>query len=445
MSLFRRTQPKIFGVVDVGSTSIKAILFEVSRDGPAADGAHARQLVPLPALPHTQPHDTSGTVYQRYLASTTGNIGSATPQLRERDTAVRPIEKFTWDLPESYSGVRLARKIREGVFRMIQRLQELPTQIIVAVGPMMGEMALRTWRMAPGPGGRMLTRRDIRAYYRELFAKETDLRRAVIAAPVEVLINGYPLALRSRGAGDDILPRGRAEEIVFRTLSLYMPVESGAALAEIKNTLGGVPIEFIPLPVVYTEAVVQGLNVADCLLIDVGGNDTSILSIRDRRFSHAGFIPLGTRRLAEYLARNKDLTVREAEKAMRLPVGVLSKGESPAAGGLRLARQSDNALSGAIRQWKQSIATALDAFAYAGPVSPDIMLTGGGAHIAELRAAVQAGGWLGNASYGDVPRLRILEGHTFFSGDTLGGYLQGPEDAGLGALAVYAASREPVF
>lgn len=419
MPLFRRTQPKIFGVVDVGSASIKAMLFDVS----------------LPTLPLVERAIPAG---QR--------PDSVLPRQNSISAAVRPIEKFTWDLPESYSGVRLARKIREGVFRMVQRLQEMPTEIIVAVGPMMGEISLRTWRMAPGPGGRMLTRGDIRAYYRDLFAKQTDLRRAVITVPLEVLINGYPLAPRSRGAGDDILPRGRAEEIVFRTMSLHMPVESGAALAEIKNTLGGVPIEFIPLSIAYTEAIVRGLDVADCFVIDVGGNDTSMLSIRGKQFSHAGFTPFGTRRLAEYLARNKDLTVREAEKAMRLHGDVLPPKEVPSVGdGSKPMRQSDGALSVAIRQWKQSITAALEGFAYSGPVSPDIMLTGGGAHIPELRAAVQAGDWLGTASYGDVPRLRILEGHTFFSGDTLGGYLQGPEDAGLGALAVYAAGREPVF
>ncbi|TSD04614.1 MAG: hypothetical protein Greene071436_109, partial [Parcubacteria group bacterium Greene0714_36] len=183
-----------------------------------------------------------------------------------------------------------------------------------------------------------------------------------------------------------------------------MPVESGAMFVEIKNSLGGVPVEFVPLAVVYKNAITEHLALQDCFVVDIGENETTLLSLRDGRFSHAAFIPLGARRITAPLPK----------------------------------------LSGAA-QWKKSFVSAIESFAAAGPLPADLLLTGGGAYIPEIRAALLAPDWMAGVSYAAAPRLRVLEGNTFFGGDTVGGYLQGAEDAGLAALAVYAGARHPVF
>ena len=149
----------------------------------------------------------------------------------------------------------------------------------------------------------MLTRRDIRAYYHKLFTENTDLRRAMIAAPVEVLVNGYPIVWKGGSAAEDVLPRKDVAEIAFRTLALYMPVASGATFAEIKNSLGGMPIEFIPLVVAEKDAVAGALGARDAFVIDVGGDETTLLAIRGGRFAHAAFVPYGVRRFTEALGK----------------------------------------------------------------------------------------------------------------------------------------------
>ncbi len=401
MPLFHPQKQRVCGVVDVGSDAIKALLFELPQENTGASPAQTLALVP------------------------------------------RPIEKFVWELPEQYSGVRLARKIRECVFRMVQHIHEVPERILVALGPTVAESGLRTWRVGAGAGGRMFTRRDIRALYHDLFTSQNDLRRAVIAAPVDVLVNGYPLSWPSRNGreqSDSILPHAQVKEVVFRTLSMHMTVENGATFAEIKNALGGMPIEFIPLAVAYKEAVVRGLGVRDTLVVDVGGAETTVLSIRDGRFAHVGFMPLGTRRFAEHLVKKGGQSFRDAQKTMRA-YAVLAP-----------VRQKDKAEQGiavvsasAARQWKRSFVSALDSFFSAGPIPETLLLTGGGAYIPELRSALLADDWMGNVSYARVPKLRVLDASGFFGGNTLGGHVDGPEDAGLAALAVYAMAHQPLF
>lgn len=435
MSLFRKKKPRVYGVMDVGSDAIKALIFERPGAAPRTNGDTAGAMVP------------------------------------------RPIEKFVWDLPDQYTGTRLVRKIREGVLRMTQGLEKVPEQIFIAVGPTVAECALRTWRAVPDPGagGTILTRRDIRTMYHDLFAQQTDRRRAVITVPVELQINGYPLAWQENWFSDAVLPRARVREVAFRTLSLFMPVDSGALFAEIQQALGGMPIEFIPLAAAYTEAIVAGLGVRDAFVADIGGNETALLLVRHGRLAYAAFIPYGTRRAAETLARKMKCSFRESQAVLRhyaagLPgssprpsrprqyVGAENAGaaahiaEEPLPGAPE--HDADNgkapespaaALEAAAERWKALFVHALDSFAAAGPLPPDLFLTGGAARFQEFRAAVQAPDWMGTVSYAAAPTLRILDGASFFGGNTLGGYLQGPEDAGLAALVVYATAHRPLF
>lgn len=415
MQIFQRTKQRIFGVVDVGSDTIKAMLFSVS----------------LPKLP----------LVERAVPAGQGPAGVVL-QHDSISAAVRPIEKFVWELPESYTGVRLVRKIREGVFRMVQRLEEVPEQILIAIGPTVAECALSTWRVPPGAGGKILMRRDIRAYYHDLFARETDLRRAVIVAPVGVSVNGYPLARRLGDETDDgaVLPRAQVKEIAFRTLSLYLPVENGATFAEIKNALGGMPIEFIPLAIAHTEAVVGRLGMQDACVVDAGGNETTVIAVRGGRLLHAAFIPYGARGFGEYLRKKGGQSFAGAQKEMRLHAQAM-----PSLPAAREGEGSAVAAAAAAARWKELFVASLASFAASGPLPADLLLTGGGAYFPELRAALLAPDWMGTVSHVAIPKMRVMDGASLFGGNTLGGYLGGPEDAGLASLAAYVMMHRPML
>lgn len=96
-------------------------------------------------------------------------------------------------------------------------------------------------------------------------------------------------------------------------------------------------------------------------------------------------------------------------------------------------------------EWKRMFVRALDAFYATGPLASQVLLTGGGSRLAEIRREAQASDWLGGFSFSRTPSVRVLDGAAFFGGDTLGGNLNGPEDAGLAALMIYSLRHHPLF
>ena len=67
-----------------------------------------------------------------------------------------------------------------------------------------------------------------------------------------------------------------------------------------------------------------------------------------------------------------------------------------------------------------------------------VLLFGGGAYLPEIVSILRGTDWLGGFSYHTVPEVKILEASNFFQGNSLGGFLQGPEDVGLASLVIYS-------
>lgn len=391
MRLFRKKQAAVYGVMEVGADAIKAIVFEMASE------------------------------YDR------GNPG-AVPELP------RVLEKFVWDVPIAYSAARLVKKIKESVFIMTEKAGITPEKVVIALGPEIGEYVLQYETLSMGDAP--LTQKNIREQYRRLRHEQTDLRRAVIVAPVEVLINGHPLG-QEHWQGNKILAASLTAEIKLPTLFLFMTVENGAVFAGIKKGLSGIAIEFIPLVIAEKEALVRDQHIRDAFLIDVGVGATALASIREGRLIHAAFMPYGIGRMAEIAIKKYRQSPHEARNMMR------HYGEE----GIRneALTTASAAAADAAAEWKKNFLHTIDTFYPTGPLSSMVFLTGRGARFSEIKAAVAAYDWLGEFSHATVPSLRVLEGATFFGGNTLEGHLQGPEDAGLAALMAYALCHEPIF
>ena len=388
----KKKQAAVYGVMDVGADAIKGVVFEMPREEAGGRAASA-------ALP-------------------------------------RVLKKFVWDLPMSCSPLRKIKKIKESVFIIAENIGKAPDKITVALGPEVGECVLQDW-VLPVAGDVPLTGKNVRAAYRDLFNQRADARRAMIAVPVEVLVNGYPWAGQEQASRGRITGAPHGYEIRFRVMTLSLSVDSGVFFAEVQRGLVGIATEFIPLVVAEREALGEALGIRDAFLIDIGAEVTALVSVRDGRLAHVAFMPVGIRCIAGIAAKKYRYSLRDARGMMR----------RYAAGGMRddASMPVSAAASEGVAEWKKNFVRALDAFYPTGPLSPAVLLAGGGAHYPEIKAAVASGDWLGGFSYAEKPVLRVLEGAAFFNGDTLGGNMRGPEDAGLAALMAYVAHRRPIF
>jgi hypothetical protein len=284
-----------------------------------------------------------------------------------------------------------------------------------------------------------LTRESINAGYRSVFEQNADMRRAIITAPVEVLVDGYPWeGPDAAGAGRKRAPGGRRHDVVFRTLSVMFSLDTGALFSDLKSTLSGIPMTLIPLAIAEKEALTRVRDMLDVFVIDVGASATTLISILSGQMAYVAFMPWGTRRLAEILSRAQRRPLRDAQSDVRHYAEGLIRDDTV------LAHTSAAVVRGA-EEWKRNFVRALDGFYPSGPISPNVLLTGGGARLSEIRAAVEAPDWLGGFSAFRKPVVRVVDGSVFFGGDTLGGHIRGPEDAGLAALAAYSIYHHPLF
>ncbi len=385
MRFWPRVQGRTRAVLDVGSRSIKLLVFE----------------------------------------SAPGLSGQETP---------RVVHKRVVLLGPSADPSALVSSLGEGVLGAIKELGRSPDSLLIGLGANVGDPSLVSWTIAPPTPRRVPDRSDLRRSFEEFVREQGGRGRPAIAAyPFQILVNGYPTAIERLRRGDYVLVR----EITFRALVLALSEEASRSLEKIRRTLAGVAIECIPLAAAFAEAVGAARPERDALIIDVGANHTTLVTIRRGELEYVSFASIGADRFVESLSAAAGIPWNEAEATMRQP----SRGLSPD----RQSAQVAQAAAAALEEWKQGFLAALDGFYDRGPLPADVFLTGGGALVPEVVGYVRLGEWLRTYSWVFSPRVVILEGRSVFAGDSLGGTVGDATESGIASLAFWTLRHRSVF
>lgn len=400
LSVFGRSKPPLRVVIDVGSHSIKALVFEV------------------PSQPHSSPKIVKKTVSRM------------------------PIRDI--------SAGRAVAKLRELLFELVKNFERIPERIIVALGPPLVEYSLQNWIVPPSEGekGKVVSQRDLSLQFYNLLAQHRDWKRMVIPYPLALTMNGY--FLRKKLEVNEWRPcpascievasfSGLALKggLGFQTLVLTLDEAIGKKLVDLKESLGGMPIEFVPLAATHAEGVLLPLSLLDVFLIDVGGDKTILSCFKDGILKYVSSFPVGTGHFIKNIAKATSGLPDEAENMKRnYSRGLLS------------GNQTEKIRSFVLRDsgiWEEHFLETLKEFYHVGPLPEKVLIFGGGAHIPEVAAIIKRGEWFKAYSYLDLPQVRILDAQNLFSGDSLGGLLQGSEDVGLASLLIYSMHHEPII
>ncbi|MBI3442179.1 MAG: hypothetical protein HY007_00185 [Candidatus Sungbacteria bacterium] len=352
MSFLRKEKSHLSAALDVGSRTIKGLVFEVSDTGLIIK-AHKRIVIQMPA---------------------------------------------------AYRAPRIVGELHTTLADIIKEFGRIPGKVIAGFGTSLAEYRVEQWDVEPREKMR-LDRKYLAGYFNGLFGQHEEKDRATMATPVSIEINGYPVrpeVLDGDARHSLFMLGGACRDIRFRTVVSYFPSEIRTLLAEMKQMLGGVPIEFIPLASVYQEALAYRLNVRDALLIDIGGTSTMLVLLKD------GMLV----------------------QTVAFPFGVFSIGK-------KVAKETS--------VWSQCLRNAADSLYSFGPLTGETYLVGGGARIPELRSYVEQGEWLKSISYAATPHVIVLEGKSLLARDALAGFLQGPEDAGLASVVEYSMHHEVII
>ncbi|MBI4225382.1 MAG: hypothetical protein HY617_03555 [Candidatus Sungbacteria bacterium] len=329
--------------------------------------------------------------------------------ISDNGSIIKGHKRVAIEMPAAYTADRIVGELHTMLASAIKEFGRVPAKVTAGFGTSLADYRVEQWDMEPGAKAH-LDRKDMVEYFGRLFEQHTKEDRAMIATPAGVEVNGYPLlaeVLRRDVRHSLIAPGETVHSIRFRTLVSYFPPETGALLAEMKQMLGGVPIEFIPLASAYQEALAQRLNVRDAVLIDVGGTSTMVVMLKDGALAQTAAFPLGVSQI-----------------------------------GGKPVRSGDKKL---IALWSRSLNDALDFLYPFGPLTGETYLCGGGAYLSEVRAYIEQGEWLKTLSYAAAPNVTVLEGKSLFADNMLKGFLQGPEDAGLASVICYGMHHEVII
>lgn len=353
--------------------------------------------------------------------------------------------------------LRTITKLRELLFSFLKEFERVPQQILVAFGPSLADYSIQTWGLHLEKQEKTISREDASIHFYTLLSQHRDWKRAVIAEPLELTVNGYPVRFNKERRPAYGLDRELTEtsalrrggligfnrkipvlgELGFRAILLSFHEAIGRRLLEMRESLGGMPIEFMPLVAAHAEGVLTPLRLYDAFLIDIGGEETTLASFKEGSLIYAAAFPVGARHFIRGVSAITSLSFDEAEQAKRRYAHNLTNDATK--------RKLNEFLTQELTVWEQQFLRTLDDFYPFGPLSSDVLLFGGGTYIPEISNWVRSSGWHKDFSCVSSPRVRVLDAYSIFTGDSLGGFFQGPEDVGLASLLMYSLRHESIF
>ena len=352
----------------------------------------------------------------------------------------RMLRKMIYKSPEGVDVKKIGVKLHEFVFELVKSLEQIPEKITVGVGPELGSQEIALLALEKPEGLKLSAPKSLEILFVGLFEQYQKTHNGTLAYPLEVLANGYSL----KKFLQDIQNKHRlsfreitknVQNLQFRVLCLHFGEDTGASLFDMRKSLGGMPVEFVPLSAAYGLALTKGMNITDAFCVAVGWEETTLFLIQDNVLVEILSFPLGERHCVRTIAKNLSISSGEAEDLKR----------QSAEYGLNSGAKVAEAVTSEIEKWKEQFIENLGIFYSKGFLPPKTFLFGVGAHLPQFADFLRTSGWIKGVSYVGQPELLLPEAQTLFGGNSFNGTLRGPEELPLGALVFYSLKNTPLF
>ena len=349
------------------------------------------------------------------------------------------VRKMKFKSPEEIPAEKIGEKLHEFVFELIKSLERVPEKITIGVGPELGSQEILTWKLEKTEGFRLATVKHLEPYFFNLFEQYGTAHHGAIAYPLEVLANGYSLENFFRSTSSKPISfrdlTKNVHELEFRTLCLHFAESTGASLFEMKRSLGGMPVEFVPRVAAYESAITKGIGIQDVFSISIGWEETSLFLIHGGVLVSLVSFPMGERHCVRSLAENLSISTVEAEDLKR------QEGEIGVESGTKVSE----VIAPEMEKWKSLFLSSLNSFFIYGPVPPKVFLFGVGSHFPQFSEFLKTAEWMKEISYASSPELISLGAEAFFGGNTFSGALRGQDDLILASLVFYSIHHNSLF
>lgn len=329
----------------------------------------------------------------------------------------------------------IAHKLRELIFFLVKELERVPAELIVGVSPSFSESVLETWSTTNVGSLKTASRSEVGRIFQTLFKEHQEDKNVIFVTPVEILINGYAVSL-------DKVPiyfsnGSPIQEISFRTLVLRFPEEAGKQILGLQRSFGGLKIDYIPLVAAHATSISTVMSVEDALIVDIGGEETTLSLLFRRKLRAVTYFSLGVHHFLRNIAETMSVSFEEAEDLKRqYAQDVLPEAKKTVIQDI-FAKEAVS--------WENLFMSALESFFALEPLPREVFVIGGGAYIQELISVLRKPDWMKRYSHVSSPVIRIASAQSFFEGNSLNGFLQGPEEAGLASLMLYSLYHQSLL
>jgi len=348
------------------------------------------------------------------------------------DLVPRVLKKMAVRLRVPFSFQEAFEHLHEILFAMVQEAGKVPLRVVVGLGPELAHISSAFWRIPRTGRGKHIRREELLGYFSNLCRQQGSPRQEGIIYPLRLFANGYPVE------GEALLchDASRVVELGFQVLALTYGSAQAEALRKLRQMWGGLPIEYVPLAIASQEAIAS-LGMEEALFVDIGGGFTTLLLIKEKTIAELAAFPMGAHDFVRGIAHIARIPWREAEDLKRqYAQGVVNEATK---------RRLQEFLTESAEVWEHLFLEALESFYKVGPLPEGVVLGGGGAYLPEIQSVLRKSDWLGKFSSYAVPKMQFMEGWRLFGGRSLEGHIQGPEDAGLASLMVYACTHRSVW
>lgn len=333
------------------------------------------------------------------------------------------VKKMAVKLRIASGGKRTAEKMRELIVISLKFLERIPGEILVSMGPSIAEYKMETWPVSQNISSGKYSLHELQKKFLEAASEHSASGKIAGAELAGVETNGYlsdPL----------LLAGGMPKSLAFRVCTVSFSKEVGFAFENAENILGGVPLRFVPSPLVLAASTAQAQKIEQAIVVEVNDAETLVMAVKQGTLAGFAVFPVGVANFARRVGERRGVEYQEAKEVIRqISYGIQYASEP---------QKIEEAMGAVCEVWKRKFREAMDSLYCYGPFSGEALFLGEGAYILPLRSYLGSAEWLEGISYAANPRLRILEAPAFFEGDAFGGILHGPEDAELAALMHYS-------
>ena len=284
--------------------------------------------------------------------------------------------------------------IREELFQIIKELHRVTSKVVAGVSGDFLENSIHSIKAGRPHKNKQLTETEVGEIFmkgRDDFSSGNSDSVLIDSFPLRTLVNGYEI----KDLSGDI--QGDSVEILI--FASYMKKAHWDQFKTIKDVLGGIPLRFVSNQFVNAFSLPKILKVSDAFFVDVGAKATEMSLVEGERIRTIHRFPIGGYHFTKIVSDALGVGYIEADNIKRqyedqvLPASVSAK--------------IKGAFEKGIRGWKDEFVASISSNAhFILPAS--VYAFGGGLYISEIQDFLKEGEWTAGVSWREKTAVSFL-------------------------------------